>query len=215
MNSDYIENNRIAYDTLSQEYANRSKNRSEYEESPDFLVDNILKFIPSSNRYAVLEIGPGSGDIINTFDKKGHLTVAVELSREISLLAKKNSPSSIIINSNILDVTFIDNQFDIIYVGAVIHLFPERDAIELLNRLYCWLKQDGVLFINTTISDKTEEGYFIKSDYKDQIKRFRRKWVEKDFKQFVCMKFSVIKTLYTNELDRDKVWVGYICKKYD
>jgi len=108
----------------------------------------------------------------------------------------------------------LNGQFDIIYAGALIHLFKESDAHNVLNKFQQWLKTTGVLFINTTISEVTEEGFYYKNDYSLKVKRFRRKWKENDFKYLVKKYFKIEKTLYTNEIDRQKIWVGYICKKY-
>ena len=59
----------------------------------------------------------------------------------------------------------MNGQFDIIYAGALIHLFKESDAHNVLNKFQQWLKTTGVLFINTTISEVTEEGFYYKNNY--------------------------------------------------
>lgn len=210
--SNYISINKKAYDTLSQEYKNRGIIKSEFEETPEYLIDNILTFLTENNNSTVLEVGPGSGEIVLCFENKGFRTIAVELSKNIARIVKERSPNTIIINSNILEVSFLSNQFDIIYAGALIHLFPEQDAIKVLKCFSKWLKTDGLLFINTTISDTSEEGFYNKPDYISSVKRFRRKWREEDFEVFVKKEFNIIKKLYTNEVDRGKVWVAYICK---
>lgn len=209
----YIEINKKAYEALSNEYKYRGKVKSVYEETPSYLVENILNILPNETSFNVLEVGPGSGEIVEEFEKKGNRTTAIEISSKISHLIKEKSPQTIIINSNILDVNFFDAQFDIIYAGAFIHLFNEYDAQKVLRKISSWLKCNGLLFVNTTISRNSEEGFYYKSDYKLKIKRFRRKWRESDFQTFIENKFIIEKTLYTNELDRGKVWVGYICKK--
>jgi ribosomal protein S18 acetylase RimI-like enzyme/ubiquinone/menaquinone biosynthesis C-methylase UbiE len=210
----YIEINRKAYDSLSHEYKIRGDIKSGYEETPTYLAGNILNLLPQNAVFTVLEVGPGSGEIIEEFENKGHRTIAVELSSRIAYYAKEKSPKSIFINSNILDITFLNEQFDIIYAGALIHLFNEIDAHNVLNKFNQWLKRTGVMFINTTISEVTEEGFYYKNDYNSKVKRFRRKWRENDFKCFIEKYFQIEKTLYTNEIDRQKVWVGFICKKY-
>ena len=68
-----------------------------------------------------------------------------------------------------------------------------------------------MLFINTTANLKSEEGYLVKHDYVGGIKRYRKKWTESEFEEFISAKFTIVKTLYTNEINRDKKWVGYIC----
>lgn len=86
--NDYININRIAYDKLSNECKCRSEIRSIYEELPEKLVNNVLHFAPISTNLNILEIGPGSGEIISCFEKLGHRTIAVELSKNISNISK-------------------------------------------------------------------------------------------------------------------------------
>jgi len=179
--NNYIEINRKAYDSLSHEYKTRGDIKSGYEETPTYLTGNILNLLPQNTSFTILEIGPGSGEIIEEFENKGHRTIAVELSSNIAYYAKEKSPKTIFINSNILDINFLNGQFDIIYAGALIHLFKESDAHNVLNKFQQWLKTTGVLFINTTISEVTEEGFYYKNDYSLKVKRFRRKWKENDF----------------------------------
>lgn len=211
--NNYIEINRKAYDALSHEYKLRGVVKSGYEETPKYLVDNVTSILPQNTFFNVLEVGPGSGEIVEEFENRGHKTIAIELSTQISLYVKNRSPKTIIINSDILNVNFLNNQFDVIYAGALIHLFNEPDALNVLRKFNNWLKPSGALFINTTISKSTEEGFYYKNDYNLKVKRFRRKWTENDFKSFIEKYFYISKTLYTDELDRKKVWVGHICKK--
>jgi len=112
-----------------------------------------------------------------------------------------------------LDAVFLTGEFDIIFAGAIIHLFPKNDAQKLLSYIYTWLKPDGTLFINTTINIESEEGYLTKHDYKGGIKRYRKKWTETEFEKFISGQFVILKTLYTDELNRNKKWLGYICRK--
>lgn len=210
--NDYINVNKEAYDKLSQEYKTRGEIKSGHEETPEYLVNNILKFNLNNKPLSILEIGPGSGEIVSFFEDLGHRTIAVELSEKISIIAKNKSPNSIIINSNILELEFVNDQFDIIYAGALIHLFPKADATMLLEKISKWLKPQGLLFINTTICEKSEEGFYTKSDYYGEVIRFRNRWTETDFEKFIKEMFCILKTLYTNEIDRKKTWVGYICQ---
>lgn len=211
---EYLKINKKAYNKLSIEYLSRTIDRSEFEEKPESLANSILKFFISNSPKKALEIGPGSGEILECFEKNGCRTIAVDISPKIIEIAKKKSPNTIFINSNILEVNFHKNQFEIIYAGALIHLFPLVDARKLIKNIYCWLNYDGILFINTTINEDSTEGYFIKEDYMGKIKRFRRKWTENDFETLIIeSNLEIIEKIYTEEFDRGKKWVALICKK--
>ena len=209
---DYIAINRHAFDQLSVEYLKRDLIKSDFETPAEYLVDCILNYKNKNDELLVLEVGPGSGKTLRYFESISCRTTAVDLSEKIIDVAKSNSPKTVFIHGNILDVAFYPCQFDVIFAGALIHLFPKNDAKKLVKQFSRWMKEDGVMFINTTINDKSEEGFFIKSDYGNSVKRFRRKWTEKEFNKFITEHFSILKTIYTDEKDRNKMWVGYICK---
>jgi SAM-dependent methyltransferase len=216
---EYIRVNRDSYDILYEEYNRRANARSikksDYEESAESLGGPILSRAKLQFKsISVLEIGPGSGEMSSFFDKNGCGTMAVELSPKMAEIAKNRSPNTLFILGDILETEFCENQFEIIYAGAVIHLFPLNDAIELLKKIYNWLKPNGFLFINTTIHAVSAEGYEIKPDYGTKIKRFRRKWKEMEFlTALIDSNFKILDRMFTNEKDRGKEWVAYICVK--
>jgi ubiquinone/menaquinone biosynthesis C-methylase UbiE len=216
---EYIRVNRDSYDILHKEYNRRANARSikksDYEESAESLGGPVLSRAKLRFKtISVLEIGPGSGEMSSFFDKNGCRTMAVELSPKMAEIAKNRSPNTIIILGDILETEFCENQFEVIYAGAVIHLFPLKDAIELLKKIYNWIKPNGFLFINTTIHSVSDEGYEIKLDYDIKIKRFRRKWKENEFlTALLDSNFKILDRMFTNEKDRGKEWVAYICAK--
>lgn len=212
---DYITINRICYDELAKQYEKRVETSSPYEESPEKLGNFALSHLSlnCSRKYLVAEIGPGAGKMLRYFESHDCRTVGIELSEEMTKIAQKVSPESMIINDDVFNVNFIEEQFDLVYMGAIIHLFSKDDALELLLKVKRWIKKDGFMFINTTCCKKSEEGIFTKIDYSGEIKRFRRDWIEEEFFTFVNEAgFDIVDVMYTNEVDRDKKWVAYICR---
>ncbi len=211
--------NRESYDALYEEYDRRANQRayqkSDYEESDESLGMPILNLARQSfSHISVLDIGPGSGEMSAFFEKHDCRTIAVELSPQMARITKIRSPNTLILVNDILETDFLNDQFEIIYAGAIIHLFPLNDALELLNRIYFWLKPKGLIFINTTLHNISSEGYETKTDYEKNLKRFRRKWREDELLN--AMKnnnLKTIKRMYTFEQDRMKRWVAYICTK--
>ena len=213
--NDYIKINKQAYDSLWQDYKNRSIHKSSVEEKPDVLGGTILEFARKIfRRIKVLEVGPGSGEILNYFEKNNCQTLAVEISEKIANLAMDTSPNSKIINDDIMNVSFPESQFEIIYAGAVIHLFTLEDARIILRKFYKWLKPKGYMFINTTIHTSSSEGFLKKEDSKKSIIRYRRYWTEEELiNELDNVDFSIKKRLFTDEKDRDKKWVAFIAQK--
>ena len=211
---EFVQTNRIVYDALAREYAFRRDNLGQYSESTEYLGYSLLKNVSDRSHLQVMEIGPGAGQILRYFEDNGCRTIGVELSQEMCCLCRTQSPNSIIINGDICEVNFGIEQFDLIYMGAIIHLFPLQDAKILMKKVWTWLKYNGYVFVNTTCHAKSYEGYSRKQDYPSEINRFRRCWREDDFEQFISESgFSVKEKLYTDEKDRMKRWVALIGKK--
>ncbi|MDY4194832.1 MAG: class I SAM-dependent methyltransferase [Bariatricus sp.] len=214
MSKKYLEINKNVYDSLAIEYAHRREHLSEYEETSEYLGWAVLKYCEETSNLPVLEIGPGAGQILAYFESQGCRTIGVELSDKMAHVAKSYSPNSTMIVGDINQVQFLEEQFHIIYLGAVFHLFPLEDAKILFTKINNWLTKDGYIFVNTTCNDVTSEGYFEKADYSGSQLRFRRKWTESDFENFVLKHgFEIVEKLYTDEVDRNKRWVAIIAKK--
>lgn len=216
MEKEYIKVNREAYDKFAIQHNERSNKESKYEVSnskwKQIIEDYLLKKNIENN---VLEIGPGTGRLLNILDNELHCkTTAVELSKEMIKYAKIKSPNTKFIEGNILEIEFDNNSFDSIIMGALIHNFPKEDAKELLLLTKKWLKEDGRIMLYTTIHENSEEGYSEKVDYKDNIIRYRKKYTEEELKELVeSIGYKIIFTNYNEELDRNKKWITYILEK--
>lgn len=211
----YLTVNKETYDKIGEQYYQRLKNPSKDE----YMPDDIVKFIFDEynlhyhqNPHKVLELGPGSGGIINSFAKRGCVTCAIDISSNMINYAKKTSGDTIFIQEDILSCrSFFDKEFDVIYAGAFIHLFTLKDEAIILSKIKSWLTDKGVLFINTTLSDKSVEGYFIKDDYAGENKRYRRKWERTELLVFLNgLGYNILKESIWNEMSRNKKWINII-----
>lgn len=212
--NEYLEVNEKVYNQLAEEYLLRREKPSKFEEATEYLGNSVFKYISKKSQKNVLEIGPGAGQILSYFEEKGCRTIGIELSKNMADVAKQYSPQSIIINDDANNVDLLDNQFQLVYMGALIHLFPKSDARKLLLKVWKWLEKEGVIFINTTCHSCSSEGFYEKRDYDGKHMRFRRYWTEHEFEEFVIScGFSIIEKLYTNESNRNKRWIALIGKK--
>ena len=212
MNKEYIEINKNAYEILANEYNTRN-----YKIGYDFW-NNIYDDLNLKNKenIKILEIGPGHGRNIKFFkqyNNKFKIT-ALEISKNMCNIIKKDNPDVQIINDNILNYSFENDQFDIIQMIAVIHLFPIEDAKIVLRNVKKSLKEDGYLIIGTTINEKDMEGYYEKEDYNIKVKRFRHKYTKETYEKLLneCG-FEIYKPYFFNENDRNKLWYDAVCKK--
>ena len=182
MSEEYLEINNIAYDQLADEYRNRRDCPSIYEEKAERLGNALLKYITKEKEQInLVEIGPGAGEMLAFFEENNCRTIGIELSEKMAQIARQFSPRSVLINNDVRDVMLLPGQIQAIYMGAVIHLFPEKEARKLLVKIRQWLDNDGVIFINTTCHEENLEGFFEKGDYHKPEIRFRRYWQEESF----------------------------------
>ncbi len=210
MKKDYIKENKNAYDTLAHEYENRN-----YAVQDDFYQNIMFKDLDFTKGKKILEIGPGRGARLKNFCDYGLDVTAIELSSEMSKLCLEKAPRAKIINKNVFDCEFKD-KFDFIYMEAVIHNFPITEAEKLLDVIYNWLKDDGILICTTTVDEIEKEGYQEKQDYDNKIKRFRHHYTEESFKNlFIKHNYKIKDKKYKEEIDKDrkKLWqILYLTK---
>lgn len=215
----YVKKNCQVYNRLALEYLYRINHKSDYEIDFCALVDRIIKcYLDQFHKLPVkvLELGPGVGAVLKGFDERNCRTAAIDVSSKMLEIAQKKSPNSLLILEDILSFRcFFEEQFDIIYAGAFLHLFSYNDAKRILNKVYKWLSEDGIFFLNTTLHTASKEGVFCKDDYGLKLKRFRRKWEKKELLNFLDENgFEIIDMFENVESDRNKHWINlFLIKK--
>jgi SAM-dependent methyltransferase/RimJ/RimL family protein N-acetyltransferase len=210
--SSYSAINRIAYDQLADEYLVRALRPNPSRERPEYLSRSLTKFLPENSELPILELGPGSGDVLAAFANDGWTTVAVEISPRMAAIARSQSPTSTIIVADALDIGFPNGSFAGIYASAFFHLFPRSTAVELLSRAATWLRDDGLIFINSTIAQVVDEGLDLKADYLRKIARYRSHWTESELLNIVdAAGLKTIDRLTTAEVEVSKDWIAFLC----
>jgi len=112
----------------------------------------------------ILEVGCNSGNSASWFSEKGYKVYALDLPKVIDNISHKN-PNVKYIGHDITKFRgdFID-KFDVIVAGEVIQhvYYPDK----MIDNLYKYLKNDGILFISTIrednyiIPDKVTKTFF-------------------------------------------------------
>lgn len=216
MENEYIYINRQAYNKVASQHMKRHNNISSYEPSDEewkVLFKDKLLNTDICNK--ILEIGPGTGRILKIFEDNFNCrTIAVDLAWEMIKYARIKSPNTFFIEDNIFNVRFYNDTYDAIVMGALIHCFPKEDAKKLLELIYGWLKVDGRVLIYTTIHKESEEGYYEKEDYDDNIIRYRKRFTLDELLKLIQeTKFRVVYKEEKLEVDRDKNWVILVIEK--
>ena len=107
-----------------------------------------------------------------------------------------------------------NGKFEGIFAKAFIHLFPKEDAIIVLKKIFNMLEEKGIAFIATTVHERSEEGFFEKSDYNKKLKRFRKRWTEEELLEEIKKAGFTIKDKdYHIEPDKKKKWINLVVVK--
>ncbi len=205
---DYININKNAYNQLAPEFALRNKELITFQNN---LRQYLSKYVKPFD--SVLEIGSGTGMALKIFEQLKCNTIAIELSDKMCEFSKENAPKSIIINQNVLEISFYPNQFDLICAFAVIHTFSLNDSKGLLSRISSWLKPSGTFIFDTMKYDSSHES-LVKTGIHKDILKYQRIYTESELDSLIaCSGLKVKDKSFTEDLDAKKIWIRYACSK--
>ena len=153
-----MEDLRTVYNEFALTY---EKNRNMFDMSK--IIEDLSKNIKKEHK-KVLDLGCGAGEpFAKHFLEKGFDVTGVDFSEKMLKQAEKFVPSMKRIHQDMRKVEFNDNNFDIILaIYSIFHLNNE-EQMQLLKRIYGWLKKDGILLFTYATKEYTEreefEGY--------------------------------------------------------
>lgn len=205
---DIINMNRNAYNQLASEFSARESNLENYKQN---LKTYISRFVKGSE--SVLEIGPGTGYLLQILENFGCRTTAIELSEKMCEFARKNSPKTVILNQDMFTVNFSARQFDVICALALIHTIPSREAKKFMEKVKYWLKDGGLFIFDTVMYDESKE-IFIDSGEQKDVKKFRKQYTQIELEELIYSSGFKVEDLSLNyQASNSKVWMRYVCKK--
>jgi cyclopropane fatty-acyl-phospholipid synthase-like methyltransferase len=184
---DYSSENKKIYDALALQYLQKVPEREEFSE---VLLAKFIDHVKVGS--TILDVGCSVGLDMATLITKGFKVVGVDISDEMAKFARERNKGSEIIVGNFLDIQF-NEQFDGMVMHGFVHLFPKQTAVRTLEKAYDLLKKDGVIDITTNFSEESKEGWFVKSDYVGNHKRYRKFWTKKEIDSvFEEIGFSIV-----------------------
>lgn len=111
-----------------------------------FTLHEIDKYFKINTGDKILDLCAGNGLFAKHFVAKGCEVTAVDISSE--LLKNLESEQQIeTILSDIRTIEFGDESFNHVFLYAGIQYLSEKEAIELMIKIYGWLKPNGILYI--------------------------------------------------------------------
>ena len=126
---------------------------NEFNESRQNLWPELLEFEKYlKNGQKILDLGCGNGRLVNLLKNYEINYVGSDISSNLLNYAKKQDFGKItqyqFIESDMLDLEFENNSFDIIFlVASFHHLRTKSQRIKMLNKVNKWLKKDGLLIM--------------------------------------------------------------------
>jgi len=205
---DIIDVNRNAYNQLASEFNSRESDLADYKQK---LKDYISQFVKEHEN--VLEIGPGTGHLLQILEDLGCRTTAIELSERMCEFARKNSPKTVILNQDIFTVNFCMQQFDIICALALIHTIPSKEAGSFMEKVKYWLKDDGLFIFDTVMYDESKEVFIDSGRHKD-VKKFRKQYTQIELEELIYSSGFKIEDISLNyQESNSRIWMRYACKK--
>ena len=207
---DYIVQNKETYDKVAVEYNTKLRQPRHRLWTDAQWSEFFSQYV--KKHHSVLELGPGSGRILNILASLCIDTTAVELSPEMAKHAKANSPGSKIIVDDIKNVNFAKELFDLILSNESLHCFPTYDQNIVLSKFYDWTKRDGHIIVSTNLHDKHDESFSNKGNYKDTPSRFKTRFTLRSLESVLYKNGFKIKDQIT-ESANGKSFTIAVCRK--
>ena len=205
---DIINMNRNAYNQLASEFSARESDLVNYKQN---LKTYISRFVKGSE--SVLEIGPGTGHLLQILEDLGCRTTAIELSEKMCEFARKNSPKTVILNQDMFTVNFCAQQFDVICALALIHTIPSREAKKFMGKVKYWMKDSGMFIFDNVMYDESKEVFIDSGEQKD-VKKFRKQYTQIELEELIYSSGFKVEDISLNyQASNSKVWMRYACKK--
>ena len=207
MGRDLARAHRTAYDAVANEYEERVDSLRDITKE---CVDILRPYLPPGGR--VLDIGCGVGLMVHTLDTEGFNAEGIELSPRMVAFSRKRNPERVIYEGDFLNFVFPHT-----YAGltalAFIHLFPANEAQRVLKKMNELLDPRGLLYIGTTKSDRSSEGWEEKHDFQGAVRRFRKHWTETEFR--TALQEAQFEILDYHELTDPfgKTWMDIVARK--
>jgi len=165
------------YDSLAEEYDERADALLLVTEaSINKLMEN------GASVGSALDVGCGAGITTQVLAQHDFSVTALDLSSKMVDVCLRREPTAYGIVGDYLETIF-QEQFDVIVAFAYIHLFPANLAAQHLKKMHHDLADDGRLLIGTTKETKSGEGLEGKADYVKEVRRYRKRWTEAEFRE--------------------------------
>lgn len=190
------------YAKLANRIQSPTETRNKAPDFSQFDINFVARY--ADKKYSLLDLGAGTGLLINSLTDRFARILAVEKYPEFSKFIKAADNVSVI-NSDLL--TFAETEhFDRITIFGVMNFFNEKEAAAIYQKARNWMKPDGVMLVKHQMGcddDVTVDGY---SQELDTNYYSEYRWFKKEIKLINQAGFDVAETvdIYPPEFNRWK-----------
>ena len=161
---------RSLYNHLADEYEARAGHRIT---DATQRVQRLASFVPPGG--SVIDVGCGVGLTVQSLNAVGFLAHGLDASHEMARYARIRNPSTRIMVGDLRNLCS-PGIYDALVADAVIHLFPGRLSIAVLDSLRTFVRPGGIVSVSTTPHKFSSEGWRTKHGYSSTRLRYRKEW---------------------------------------
>lgn len=188
-----VENNKITYDCIAQNYTNIAIR----EIAPKAFVDSFLNSLVGKN---IIDVCCGTGQIAKYMAKQGFNVFGIDISEKMLKIARQIAPNCKFQQANALDFSS-DNKFDGAFVHDCLFNFTLEQAKALIKNIYKLLTNNGTVFLS-----------FLEGNYENfenivpntPLRIFVRKFSVKEINEILDGYFKITGMWAINEMEQER-----------
>jgi len=196
---EYEEINERAFDFLAVRYAEK-ENELYHHNS---LIERFSQYLQTNfNNPSILEIGPGSGFMLNHFSEKRFKTTAIDISSKIIEISRRKFSHINYVHSDFLRYNFSNEKFSGIFANSVLHLF-QREKIEMaFDKIYTILEDSGCFYFSIPLFDEFKEEVIKRGAKEDSVLEYRTRYTKEELTNILSdSRFNLIEESETRFID--------------
>lgn len=162
----YVDQNQSAYDEIASLFS--STRQYIWKD-----IKPLLRFAKDGD--SILDVGCGNGRLYQLFTDLSITFTGADISTGLIDIAKKSNPESTFIVSDMRELPFDENSFDIAYSIAAVHHLPPEGQGQTLRAVHRILKPGGLFimtnwnFLGRWTKKRIEKGRYLVGDTQDHI----------------------------------------------
>lgn len=161
----------------------------------------------------VLDIGCAVGYVVEILRTHQLEAEGMDIADAMIEYARKRNPGVRFVVGDFLEAPYQAGEFDAVVSYAFLHLFPKDIATQCIEKILSITNDRGIIFIGTTKSDASSEGFEEKSDYDSAAKRFRKRWTKEELEQLFREYHLTVLNYEENTDEFGKVWMDFVVQK--